>query len=239
MDAEIGPRRLVLPPPYRQHWLPGNDVMAEACRRAPGEGAGTLVWRHAPGAPDGAAAGLLDFAVVLEPEEPLAGARRAFLAGMVALCDALAAHCPPERPVRVIWPGEVVLDAGRLGGARLAVAPGTSEGDVPHWLVFCAELFADRDFLADPGLAPGSISLKEEEIADPAAVVESFAAHLMLSFDRWKHGGFEAIGARYADRLGPGASVTPDGDLRREDGVSPLAAGLASTLWRGAEGPIL
>ena len=74
-DAE--PRPLVLPPPYSPRRIEAGDVLAEALRLAPEEGAGTLVWRHG--------GGILAFAVVLEPEQPLASARMAFFAGMCAL----------------------------------------------------------------------------------------------------------------------------------------------------------
>ncbi|MGY6568767.1 MAG: biotin/lipoate--protein ligase family protein, partial [Salinarimonas sp.] len=80
-------RRLMLPPPYTQAYRDDGDVLDDAVKLAPEEGAGTLVWRKS--------GGLLAFAVVLEPEKPLREARLAFFAGMAALGDALAAHCVP------------------------------------------------------------------------------------------------------------------------------------------------
>ncbi len=214
------PRRLTLPPPYDQHWLADADVMSQAARLAASEGAGTLVWHLGPGH--------LNFAVVLEPDQPLAEARLAFVAGMVALGDALAAHCPAERAIRFGWPGAVILDAGRLGGARLAVSPGCGEADVPDWLVFGVELIADRDHIELPGAFPNSISLKEEEFPDPAAVVESFAAHLMLQFDRITHEGAGVVKARYDARLD-----TPMTNL------AALGPALGTCDWRDASGPRL
>ncbi len=230
------PRRLVLPPPYHQHWLASGDVLAEAIRRAPEGGAGTFVWSWVPGA----GPGRLDFAVVLEPETPLSEARLAFLAGMVALSEAVAAHCPPERAVRFGWPGELRFDAGRLGGARLAAAPETGEDGVPDWMVFGVELIADRDHLTEPGGYPDSLSLKEEGFDDPPAIAESFAAHLMLVFDRWKHEGRSWVLTRYADRLAAGGTLTGAGDLEADDGPIRLRQGLsANPHWRGAEGVLL
>jgi biotin-(acetyl-CoA carboxylase) ligase len=211
-------RRLILPPPYDQHATPG-DVLAQAVARAATDGAGTLVWRHVPGR--------LDFAVVLEPDDALHLSRRAFVAGMVALAEALAAHCPPEHAVKLRWPDEVRFDLGRLGGARLVVAPGTEEQDIPAWLVFAVDLIADRDHLAAPGAFPHSVSLKEAGFTDPPAIVESFAAHLMLQFDRWKHDGFDSVAARYRARL--------DGDAD----LSLLAQALNPARWRDEGGPIL
>lgn len=238
LDENAAPRSLLLPPPYTAHWLPKGDVMAEACRRAPEEGAGTLVWHLSKGHPGGRE-GRLDFAVVLEPDSPLHEARRAFIAGMVALGDALAAHCPPERAVNFGWPGEVTLDTGRLGGMRFAVAPETAEDMCPDWIVLAVELIADRDHLSAPGTHPGSVSLQEEEFADPAAVLESFAAYLMLMFDRWTHTGFEQIAARYAERLGTGMAVSADGALHLDGTQEPLAQAIDRWHWRDAQGPRL
>jgi len=111
-----GPRRiskrhariLDLPPPFRVVVLREvGDAFAHACARAAELGAGTLVF---VGRFD-----LAEFAVVLEPDEPLASARRAFYAGMVALGDALAARAPPEKPIAVEWP-----DGSMSMGALLA-----------------------------------------------------------------------------------------------------------------------
>jgi biotin-(acetyl-CoA carboxylase) ligase len=236
LDDDAAPRSLTLPPPYTAHWLSEGDVFEEACRRAEAEGAGCLVWHTSGG---GGRAGRLDFAVVLEPETRLSEARRAFVIGMVALGDALAAEGPPERAVGFVWPGEVTFDGGRIGGMRLAVAPGTDADAVPDWMVIGVELIADRDHLSEPGGHPDSVSLKEEEFADPPAIVESFAAYLMLNFDRWKHDGFASVASRYAARLGSGAALTEDGDLKLDDGVATLEAALTVPAWRGESGPRL
>lgn len=236
LDDNAAPRSLVLPPPYTEHWLPHGDAFAEACRRAEAEGAGCLVW-HASGGDE--RAGRLDFAVVLEPETPLSEARCALITGMVALGDALAAEGPPERAVGFGWPSEVKFDGGRLGGMRLAVAPDTDGDAVPEWMVIGVELIADRDHLSALGARPDSVSLKEEEFTDPPAIVESFAAYLMLNFDRWKHDGFASVAARYAARLGSGAALTEAGDLKQDDGVATLEAALPVHDWRDESGPKL
>ena len=78
----------------------------------PKEGAGTLVY---VGRFD-----LAEFAVVLEPDEPLRIARRAFYAGMAALADALIVLAPPEKPIAIDWPDAIRVDRGLVGGGRLA-----------------------------------------------------------------------------------------------------------------------
>ncbi|MFD1914217.1 biotin/lipoate--protein ligase family protein [Halodurantibacterium flavum] len=226
---------LVLPPPFTQVAADGN-ALQEALRLAPVEGAGSFVYR--------CAGGVWSVAVVLEPEVPLATARLAVFAGMGALGDALAAHCAPERSVRFDYPDGIRYDKARLGGGRLSVPQGCAEDQVPDWLVFSAELIADRDHLADPGVFPDSTSLKEEEFDGPEAIMETFASYLMLYFDRWKHQGFAAVAERYLARIDPpmlsGTRVLEDGDLveRTPGGAERrirLAEGLAACRWRDAE----
>ena len=57
--------------------------------------------------------------MVLEPDEPLRTARRAFYAGMVALADALRAYAPPESRSTIDWPDAIRVDGGLVGGGRL------------------------------------------------------------------------------------------------------------------------
>ena len=103
-------RPLDLPPPYTLVALRElGDAFAHACRIAGEAGAGTFVW---VGRFD-----LLEFAVVLEPEEPLERARRAVYAGMTALADAVAAYSQPEKPLDFGWPDALALRR-RAAGRR-------------------------------------------------------------------------------------------------------------------------
>lgn len=232
---------LPLPPPYQLIRTDARDVLAEAARLAPEHGAGTLLLHQAPG--------LLAFAVVLEPEEPLAEARQAFILGMAALADALAAHCPPERPVRLHWPDQVIYDAARLGGGRLTTAPGCAEDEVPDWMVFAAELIADRDHLEDTGLYPDSTSLAEEGFDPAEDIVSTFASYMMLYFDRWAHSGFAAVSNAYLARVDPPLlrgvrrivgdrmqEITQSGSARD---YPALRDALARQGWRDERGPRL
>ena len=91
---------LDLPPGFRLVTLREvGDAFAHAKANAAELGAGTLVF---VGRFD-----LAEFAVVLEPDEPLRTARRAFYAGMAALTDALIAHAPPEKPIACVWPDAI------------------------------------------------------------------------------------------------------------------------------------
>jgi hypothetical protein len=188
-------RSLDLPPPYDLVTLrESGDAHERACALAPERGAGTLV---VVGRYD-----LVEFAVVLEPEEPLAGARRAFYAGMAALADAIAAHCPPEKELAIRFPDTLLFDSARVGGARLAWPEACAEDAVPDWLVFSAMITAARVGLGEAGFAPGSTSLEEEGFEGGGqALVESFSRHLMVHLDAWAEQGFRPVGQAYLDRL--------------------------------------
>jgi len=172
---------LDLPPPFRLVTLREvGDAFAHATRVAAEEGAGTLVY---VGRFD-----LAEFAVVLEPEEPLKTARRALYAGLTALADALAVHAPPERPITFDWPDGVRVNGGLVGGARLAWPPRADENEPPAWLVFAAMIRTVALGDEEPGLRPLSAALEEEGFDDLGSgrLVESFARHLMVALDAWQ-----------------------------------------------------
>ena len=203
---------LDLPPPFRLVALREvGDAMVHAVKVAAEEGAGTLV--HV-GRFD-----LAEFAVVLEPDEPLRTARRAFYAGAAALADALAVHAPPEKPIEFDWPDAVRVDGGLVGGARLAWPKDADEDAVPAWLVFGAMIRTVAMGENEPGLRPLSSALEDEGFDDLASsrLVESFARHLMTAIDGWQEKGFGEVAKNYLLRLAPekGArrSLADNGDL--------------------------
>ena len=108
---------------------------------------------------------LAEFAVVLEPDEPLRTARRAFYAGMAALADALAAHAPPEKPIAFVWPDAIEIDGGLVGGGQLAWPDGP-EDEPPPWLVFGGMIRTVSMAEGDPGLRPLSAALEDEGFDD-------------------------------------------------------------------------
>ena len=187
---------LDLPPGYTLVGLREfGDAFAHGCDIAAEAGAGTLVWVRRYD--------LVEFAVVLEPGEPLASARRALFAGMNAVADAIAAHCPPEREVTFDWPDAIRFDCGLLGGARLAWPKSCGEDEVPGWLVFGVMLRAADMAHIDEVHAAAGVSLLGEgfTMIETDAIIESFARHLMSAFDRWNERGFEPIARDYLERL--------------------------------------
>ena len=185
-----------LPPPFSLVRLrESGDAFVQACRIAPESGAGTLVY---VGRFD-----LAEFAVVLEPAEPLITARRAFYAGMVALTDALRAYAPPGKEVAVGWPDVVRIDGGLVGGGRLAWPGSADEDEPPGWLVFGAMIRTVVVTPRDPGVYPLASALDEEGFGDAGAaqLTESFARHLMRAIDSWQVDGFDSVARDYLGRM--------------------------------------
>jgi biotin-(acetyl-CoA carboxylase) ligase len=198
------PSGLDLPPPFRPVRLREvGDAFAHARAVAAEEGAGTLVY---VGRFD-----MAEFAVVLEPDEPLRTARRAFYAGMTALADALAVHAPPEKPIAFDWPDAIRVDGGLVGGARLAWPVDADEAEPPAWLVFGAIIRTVSMSEGEPGLRPLAAALEEEGFEDfgSGRLVESFARHLMVATDCWQEKGFTEVAKNYLARI---TSVSGTGD---------------------------
>ena len=197
---------LDLPPPYRLVNLREvGDAFVHAQKVAAEEGAGTLV--HV-GRFD-----MAEFAVVLEPDEPLRTARRAFYAGMNAMTDALIAHAPPEKPIVIDWPDALRVDGGLVGGGRLAWPKGAAEDRVPDWLVF-GGMIRTVSMTEEAGLHPLETALDQEGFEEhgASALVESFARHLMVAIDAWEQDGFGAVMKEYLPRLSPEKGARRDLD---------------------------
>ena len=187
---------LTLPPLYTAVRLREvGDAFSHAIALAPERGAGTLVY---VGRFD-----LAEFALVLEPEEKLAPARRAFYAGMAALGDALAATAPPETAINIEWPDSLYVNWGLVGGGRLAWPQGLGEDEVPPWLVFGGMIRTASMLGNDPGAKPDITALDEEGFAEVTSsqLVESFARNFMTAVDAWQERGFGAVAKSYFEYL--------------------------------------
>jgi biotin-(acetyl-CoA carboxylase) ligase len=211
-SGAAAPDELALPPPFSQIRLRElGDAFAHAISIAAVEGAGALVY---VGRFD-----LAEFAVVLEPDEPLVSARRAFHACMTALTDALIAHAEPETHIVIGWPDSISVNGGVVGGGRLAWPKDCAESEVPDWLVFGAMIRTAVLTNVEPRLNPHVTSLAEEGFGEftPERLMESFARNLMVGLDAWQEQGFGAVAKTYIERLprenGLRRSVADNGDL--------------------------
>jgi biotin-(acetyl-CoA carboxylase) ligase len=171
------------------------DAFAHAIDIAAESGAGTLAF---VGRFD-----LAEFAVVLEPGQPLRTARRAFYAGMVALTDALRAYAPPNKEVAIEWPDAIRIDGGLVGGGRLAWPSSAKEDEPPLWLVFGAMIRTVAMTDEEAGVHQLASALDQEGFGEAGAVqvTESFARHLMLAIDAWQVDGFERVAREFLARL--------------------------------------
>jgi biotin-(acetyl-CoA carboxylase) ligase len=181
-----------------------GDAFAHAQSIAAEQGAGTLVY---VGRFD-----LAEFAMVLEPDEPLRKARRSLYAGMAALADALAVHVQPETAITIDWPDSILVNAGLVGGGRLAWPQAIKEDETPPWIVFGAMIRTVSVSGIEPGLNPLVTALEEEGFTDAMSdkVLESFARHFMVAVDGWEEKGFGAVAHSYLARL------PREGGLRRD-----------------------
>jgi hypothetical protein len=230
-------RILDLPPLYELVGLrEAGDAFAHACAIAEARGAGTLVWVRRYD--------LVEFAVVLEPEEPLASARRAVYAGVNALADALIAHAPPARPVAYDWPDAIRIDGVLVGGGRLGWPDGAPEHAVPPWLVFAGMVRASAVRGGETGSRPLNGALDELgfEAVDAGGIVASFARHLMSGLNEWSDAGFAPVERRWLGRLPRKGDerlrLADNGDLLVSRGVilapagrRSLARALAAPSW--------
>jgi biotin-(acetyl-CoA carboxylase) ligase len=203
---------LDLPPPFTLVTLREvGDAFSHAVEIAPEQGAGTLTY---VGRFD-----LAEFAVVLEPDEPLRSARRTLHMGMVALIDALLSYSPPEKMVEIDWPDAIRVDGGLVGGGRIAWPQGAREDEPAEWIVFGGMIRTVSMSDTEPGLNPLTSALEQEGFTDFAAseLVESFARHLMVHSDAWQEYGFPAVAKEYVQRLprdrGLRRDIDENGDL--------------------------
>src|ERR1035437_2498210 len=237
-------QELTLPPPFTLVRLRElGDAFAHAQSIAPEQGAGTLIY---VGRFD-----LAEFAVVLEPDEPLRLARRAFYAGMAALVAALAPPAQTETPIPIDWPDSISVNHGLVGGGRLAWPQGTAEDATPPWLVFGAMIRTVSMSGSEPGLNPLVTALEEEGFTDAMSdhLVGSFARHFMVAIDAWHEHGFGAVARSYLERLpaepGLRRDIDENGDLllRRRGTAGPRRKNffrrLAKPAWfdPAAKGP--
>lgn len=203
---------LDLPPPFRAIALrEAGHAFAHAKEIAAKEGAGAIVWVRR--------FDLVEFALVLEPDEPLQAARRTIYAGLAALADALASHAPPEKLIAFEWPAVIFVDGALVGGAELGWPENGSEEQRPDWLVFGAMVRTAALAPLEPGFNPDVTDLEAEGFGELGAgrLIESFARHFMVNVDLWQDQGFPEIAKSYLQRL-----PAEEGFERTIDGIGNL-----------------
>ncbi len=217
---------LSLPPPFELVGLrEAGDAFGHAIQIAAERGAGTLVWARR--------FGLAEFAVVLEPQEPLRLARCAIYAGANALADVLAAHAPPQQAITLDWPGSARVDGVLVGGVRLAW-PNGSENGPADWMVLGVMVRTVVMKADEPGLRPLLGGLDEHGFQElsPAVLIEDWARHFKRELAEWDELGFGAVRRRWLERASASSiSITDEGDALQQDGRRLLADALVQPAW--------
>lgn len=218
---------LSLPPPFSLVTLrEAGDAFAYARSEASAIGAGTLV-----------CAGrfhLAEFALVLEPEEPLHLARRVVYAAGNAIVDALSALAPPLQSIGFDWPDAIRVDGALVGGLRVAWPEGAAEDDAPDWLVLGSIIRMVVIRAGEPGLRPllGGLDEQGFEELSPASVIEGFSRYFLREMNDWKDRGFDTVRERWLERAEDKALVIlDDGDLLCAGERKSLAQALATPSW--------
>jgi Biotin/lipoate A/B protein ligase family len=187
----------------------GKDAHQTACDNAVQKGAGTIyVTKRFD---------IAEFALILEPQEPLFLARKAFYLGMNALADALAVAAPPEKPVTLTFPDALLLDGGLIGGGRLAWSQ-TPEEAIPDWLVFSGMVRLSIVGVKELGEAALATSLETEggEELDSLEFIAAFARHFMNGVHLYAQEGFKGAAQIYLARLAKSEArrgIDGNGDL--------------------------
>ena len=226
---------LDLPPLFRLVTLREvGDAFAHATEIAADEGAGTLVW---VGRFD-----LVEFALVLEPDEPLLQARRAHLRRHDGARRCARGACAAREAdrVRLARRDPRRRRPGRRRAAGLADR--RDEEEPPPWLVFGATVRTVAMGEGEPGLRPLAAALEDEGFdgLGSGRLVESFARHFMVAVDAWQQEGFRAVARDYIARLSaPSAGVRrqidENGDLlARRVGEAEPERRLLLRRWRAA-----
>lgn len=198
---------LQLPAAYRLVTLAaGADARARAASLAR-EGAddGTLVWPRPGAKAEGFEANLV-LALVLYPESGLGPASQlAYVMGL-ALADALGVVLSPGHDVFFEWPGNVMLNSGKVAAVTLDY-PDHEEGDDVSWVVLGATVNVAG---ATGGSVVDTAILRDEgwPEATAAELLPHVARHFLLWVNTWLDDGFEPIRATWLRRtLAVGAEV--------------------------------
>ncbi|BDA84135.1 hypothetical protein Sa4125_16770 [Aureimonas sp. SA4125] len=218
---------LLLPPPYTLHVVREVvDPFSHAREIASAAGAGTLIWARR--------FHLAEFALVLEPEEPLAPARRVAYAAGNALCDALSSHAPAQVDISLDWPDAIRVDGALVGGLRLAWPEGTPEDAVPAWLVLGVTIRLVVMQAGEAGLRPLLGGLDEQGFEDlnPGMLVEGFARTFLRETNVWAEEGFEAVRLNWLHRWrGEAVEILDDGDMLSDGSSRSLGDALTTVSW--------
>lgn len=166
------------------------DAFNTACAKAAmGCDAGLVVYNLG--------ADVMQAALVLAPEVPLAKAMTMLPLCAVGFQNALGALAPPEVAVHLGWDGPLFLNGARCGGLRVA-ASDTDPNAQPDWLVIglTLPLWPASE---ETGETPDATALYAEGCADVDALslLEAWGRHTLNWINRWEDEGSRALHAEW------------------------------------------
>lgn len=193
-------------------------------------GAGSVVWARNTS--------VMDWAIVLEPEVPLAQAMQMVPLALVAAADCLGALTPPQVGLMFRWPATILLNRGAVGFAEVAAST-TDRAAVPDWLVVRVMIRLRGDHRHEPGERPNETSLDEEGCGDltRTELIESYSRHFMTWLNTWTDDGFHPVHSAWTYKASDGEEIySYDVDDRK---VTGAFAGLdedGGVLLKGPDG---
>lgn len=218
---------LNLPPIYEPVILGGDDSdpRTHAIGQAEmGAEAGLFVWRPS--------ADRIDCAILLRPEEEVAGVLPVVLVASMAMLEALGAAGPAAVACDLQWPATVRINGGSVGSVALDLAPGAE----PEWAVLSMAVRKTGERDVEPGERPDMTSLTDEGFGNmsDAALLEAFSRFLLVWMDRWEEGGMAAIAPHWlqcARAQGGDAvlAIGPDLLAGRIDGLDDMGGLMLET----------
>ena len=141
---------------------------------------------------------LMDAALVLAPEVPLADAMAMLPVCGVGFQNALGALAPPELSVHLGWGGDILVNGAKCGALRVRAQ--TPDPDtVPNWLVVSISVSLSRP---DPHLDPPSLTsttLQDEGCGEMSGhdLLESWSKHTLVWINRWSDEGCRSLHAEW------------------------------------------
>lgn len=165
---------------------PFETACAEAARAS--AEAGDVFW--------GRTTSELKLAIVLEPDVEASRALQMVFALMVAFGDAFGSIGPAEVGVFYRWPLGFMVNAARIGEARVALPAGIAPSDVPDRLVVGLNIKLRRDRQdEEPGHDLANTTLEEEGCGEltRTELIESLCRHFLVWVHTWNDDGFKPV----------------------------------------------
>ena len=181
------------------------DSTNEEAKRLAAGGAegGALVWageqlagRGRRGRGWASPPGNLYASLLLRPACPPAQACQLNFVAAVALAEAVCALLPPDTPVTLKWPNDVLIRGAKVSGILLEASVALDRSI--DWLIIGVGVNV-ASHPADTSYPATSLQREGTASATAAAVLETFAERFQAWYETWRGQGFAPVRARWLD----------------------------------------